>query len=217
MNLVTPLHRAASRRQTEIMRLLCDNGADYAAKSELYDHALAAATHDKGQSGLDLLVARGADVNSHLTNYGSLLQFAVRHANLDTIQNLLDKGAEVNAYGGMYGNMLQAAMSEDNVRDGLAVHIIGLLLDKGANINAGTERHGNALDFAEERLESLVAQAAKSSADCSEEINDTEMVVSLLRRRGTLRSRELKNNSSVSQEDWNEETEVESFHHESEF
>jgi len=111
-------------------------------ESDIYGNALQAASYNKHESVIQLLLANGADINAQGGGYGNTLQAACAGGHESIVQLLLINGANINAQGGIFGNALQAACA------GGHESIVQLLLINRANINAQGGIFGNALQAA---------------------------------------------------------------------
>ena len=135
----TPLHCAAVRGNTEIMKLLLDSGADIHAKggdtltTPLHEaiHYDWAGTHVKPV--VQLLVDRGADVNAKDRNGVTPLHKAYcGRDEVEVAELLLNKGAHINAKG---GEAQRTPLHEAADTGDWNISIVNLLLNRGAEVN----------------------------------------------------------------------------------
>ena len=132
----TALQEAVENRNTVLVRLLLDAGADPNAHDEQREAgqmALRTAIHGRSSSLeiAELLIEHGADVNTHTEFYEkswTLLTEAVFFdGGIDAVRMLLKAGARVNDVGDM--TALQIAVLRYDVE------IVHLLLDAGADVD----------------------------------------------------------------------------------
>jgi ankyrin repeat protein len=170
------LQAAAVGRNTSIVQLFLDKGADINTQGGLYGNALQAAACRGNENMVQLLLDKGADINAQGGHYGNALQAVAYGGSESKVQLLLDKGADINAQGGHYGNALQAAAFCGNESK------VQLLLDKGADINAQGGHYGNALQAAafcgnENMVQLLLDKGADTNAQGGEYGNALQAAV----------------------------------------
>jgi len=93
----TPLHGAASGGDPEMVRLLCEHGADVNAKDDMGSTPLHAAAATGMPLAAQVLLSHGADANALNQRGASPLYAAAWSGDVATAQLLLDNGADVNA------------------------------------------------------------------------------------------------------------------------
>ena len=91
----TPLHAAVAGRQTELMRLLLENGADANANQEGGWTALHAAAQNGDREMAELLIAYGADLNARANNQQCPLDMALLKGHKDLASLLGELGAKL--------------------------------------------------------------------------------------------------------------------------
>jgi ankyrin repeat protein len=162
----TPLHRAASHGDKELVGLLIANGADVNAKDCVGRTPL-------NLAGLkdvaEMLIAKGADVNARNKGGWTALHLAARGGSMEWVEFLIFNGADVNAenvrgetplhFAVANGHkevaeLLIARSADVNAKDTDAWSLLhyaagsgstdmtGLLLDKGADVNAKENKRG---------------------------------------------------------------------------
>ena len=137
-----PLQDAAAQGNTEIVKVLLENGADVNAQGGKYRNALQAAAIQGKTDIVKVLLENGADINAQGGGYGNALQAAAVRGKTDIVKVLLENGADINAQGGVYGNALQAVAIQGKT------DIVKVLLENGADVNAQGGVYGNALQAA---------------------------------------------------------------------
>ncbi|KAJ7049829.1 ankyrin repeat-containing domain protein [Mycena amicta] len=166
----SPIYWAARFGYSDIMQLLCQQGADIGADHGFLGNTLQAASFRGHLEVTRMLLEYGADVNKqvvsysmshsrdsnallrprgeHLSinigDYSNALQAASAGGHLDVVRLLLEYGADVNAQGRLNRNALQAAS------EGGHLNIVRLLLEHGADVNAQGGLYGNSLQAASE-------------------------------------------------------------------
>ncbi|KAJ7059381.1 ankyrin repeat-containing domain protein, partial [Mycena amicta] len=164
----SPVYWAARLGYSDVMQLLCQQGADIGADHGFLGNTLQAASFRGHLEVTRMLLEYGADVNKQVVSYemsyfrasnallqphgeplrikigrySNALQAASVEGHRDVARLLLEHGANINVQGGHYGNALQAASA------GGHVDIALLLLERGADINAQGGHYGNALQAA---------------------------------------------------------------------
>ncbi|KAJ7159103.1 ankyrin repeat-containing domain protein [Mycena crocata] len=140
------LQEAASIGDTEMVRILLDNGVDSSLENPTYGTAMHAALKSDSNHGvLRLLIEHGADVNVSNKDHGPALYAASHHGNYILVRLLLEHGAAVNGTGRNRKTALYVAAYHGH-------NDIGRLLIKhGANVNAKGGHYGTALIVASHR------------------------------------------------------------------
>ncbi|KAJ7159092.1 ankyrin repeat-containing domain protein [Mycena crocata] len=142
------LQEAASMGDTEMIRLLLENGVDSGLEHPTYGTAIHAASRLKADSNyrvLQLLLAHGADVNANNKDHGSALYAASHHGNYMSARLLLEHGAVVDAPGRNGKTALYVASYHGYTGIGR------LLIKHGADVNAKGGYYGTALTVASHR------------------------------------------------------------------
>jgi uncharacterized protein len=91
----TPLHAAVAGRQSELMRLLLENGADANAQQEGGWTALHAAAQNGDREMVELLIAHGADLNARANNQQCPLDMALLKGHREVAALLGELGAKL--------------------------------------------------------------------------------------------------------------------------
>lgn len=120
---VTPLHVAANCGQTEVIKLLLDNGANIEAE-EQYLTPLCWALASNQVEAARLLISKGCRKN------GEAINEAAFHGHIDAVKFLLQNGINVDEKNDIGRTSLWGAAL------GGYVDIVNLLIEKGANVNA---------------------------------------------------------------------------------
>ncbi|KAK4085199.1 uncharacterized protein Triagg1_189 [Trichoderma aggressivum f. europaeum] len=139
-------------RNTKLLGLLLDGGADIDAQGGIYGTALQRACAEGSLEMVRLLLTRGANVNAQGGKYGTALQAVCAHAfeyNSPTItifNLLLEYGADVHTQGGSFGSTWHAAAAQT---ESDILSALQQLLDRGVDVNdsRGTQ-HPTALQAA---------------------------------------------------------------------
>lgn len=123
---VTLLMQSAGRGDTEIVKLLLDNGANVNAKDGWEQTPLSYAVGGRHIEIIGLLLDRGADINSRAEIGSTPLMNAAGVGSLEVIEYLLDRGADINAqnYNGTTALMFAAGFKQPEA--------MNLLLERGA-------------------------------------------------------------------------------------
>lgn len=137
----TALHRAAARGQTDIVRLLLQNGASIDSRSRTYiPHGRAIR---EGMYGNEVPIKQRADIEHDCGPGGTPLMQATQRKNETTVRLLLENGADPNTETEWYpkGNSLHRAVHNhyERFRDRIhssEIKITRLLVAKGANLEA---------------------------------------------------------------------------------
>lgn len=137
-----PLHWAVDKKETNLISVFLNNGADINTKDKLGRTPLSLATQTGNLEIINLLLDKGADVNAK-DNSGDTPLLLIEKGDLVTATSLLDRGADINV-GNIRGNtpLLNAAYKGD-------LEMVNLLLNRGANINATDNSGDTALDIAD--------------------------------------------------------------------
>ncbi|KAH6842236.1 hypothetical protein B0I37DRAFT_399035 [Chaetomium sp. MPI-CAGE-AT-0009] len=131
-----PLHLAAHFGHEPVVKLLLDEGADFAAKDGNDETPLFWALYNGHEAVVGLLLDKGGDLEVKDSRSGTSLTQAARDGHDSVVKLLLDKGADFeakDAEDGLTPLAWAAAYGHEA--------IVKLLLDKGANINA-KDNHG---------------------------------------------------------------------------
>ncbi|KAJ7174944.1 ankyrin repeat-containing domain protein [Mycena crocata] len=137
------LQEAASTGDTDVVRILLNNGADVNVDDSIYGTAMHAALQSEYNYGvLQLLIEHGADVNADGGDHGSTLYAASHQGNYMSSRLLLEHGAKVNTEGPNGETALYTAAYEGRNEIGR------LLIEHGANVNAKGGAYGTALNAA---------------------------------------------------------------------
>lgn len=123
-----PLHKAASRGHSNIVRELIEFGADVSIENEYKNTALHFAAARNNVDILRLLIAAGADVNCKGDYDSTALHYAIKYKFFDVAKFLIESGADVNLRDQHSRSPLCHAI--DNCAYDLAI----LLIQKGALI-----------------------------------------------------------------------------------
>ncbi|KAK7044450.1 ANK-REP-region domain-containing protein [Favolaschia claudopus] len=145
LNVVNPewgMHPAIQGKQTEIIKMLLDKGADMNIVDTKYGSALQAAAYKESESIVKMLLDAGANMNIAGGEFGTALQVAAYGKSEPIVKMLLDAGADTNIVGGEYGTALQAAAYRESEP------IVGMLLDAGADTDIVSGKYGTALQAA---------------------------------------------------------------------
>jgi ankyrin repeat protein len=138
----TPLHVAVDAKNTEIIELLLNAGADpLVAWDDDGHHPLHLAVENNDLSSVRLLLDHGADIDAKYGDDGlreSALHDSCCRGRFDMVSLLLERGANMEVYG------------HDGTALGFALHacqmdVIRLLLQKGANVEAPVPLFGTCL------------------------------------------------------------------------
>jgi ankyrin repeat protein len=121
----TPLYWAVDRRNTNIINLLLDHGAEFTIHTALL-HAIDLGYLDVVQ----LLVERGAPLN--VVSSGTHLTVAITRGHLDIAKYLIRSGADVNLTS-EYGTPLNIAIRKGHL------DIVKILAESGADVNLTSE------------------------------------------------------------------------------
>lgn len=124
-NKETPLHKALSAQNKEIIRMLIDAGANVNAQNSFGQVPLHYTSSIPEIARM--LIQAGADVNSKDQNRETLLHYAVRHNNIEITRMLIDAGADVNA---------QNIFGQTPLHQAIYIPKIARML-----IDAGTDEH----------------------------------------------------------------------------
>lgn len=146
----TSLQAASWWGNTDVVRLLIENGADVNAPGGKQGPILQTAAYRQHIDIVQLLIDSGSDLNAQGGEYGTALQAVLaglgwedNNAEAMTIAKLLiENGADADARCGHYGTALQAAAYKRQT------HIAKLLLDSGADVNAQGGEYSTALQAA---------------------------------------------------------------------
>ncbi|KAJ7048706.1 ankyrin repeat-containing domain protein [Mycena amicta] len=164
----SPVYWAARLGYSDVMQLLCKQGADISADHGFLGNTLQAASFRGHLEVTRMLLEYGADVNKQAVSYGmpysgdsnALLQprgeplriniakysnalyAASAEGHLDVAQLLLNRDADVNAQGRRSENALYAAST------GGHLDVAQLLLEHGAEVNAQGGYYANSLQGA---------------------------------------------------------------------
>jgi ankyrin repeat protein len=140
----TALIVAAQSKNTDIVRLLLENGADINLTNYCNDSALMIATADGHFEIVELLLTTaGIAINTQqkYCRYTALIK-AAELGHTKIIQLLLENGADINLTDYCNNSALMMATQSGHTE------IVQLLLDKGADINLTNNRNENALIMA---------------------------------------------------------------------
>ncbi|TFY57634.1 hypothetical protein EVG20_g8467 [Dentipellis fragilis] len=124
---------------SQILRLLLEEGPDINAQIHEYGTALIAASYRGHIEIAQILLQEGAEINAQAGEYGTALIAASYWGHTEIAQILLQKGADVNAQAGKYGTALVAALYWSHTK------IFNILLERGAEINTQAGEYGTAL------------------------------------------------------------------------
>ncbi len=92
----TPLHLAALRKQTDIVRLLIEKQSDLTSRNTRRGQPLHAAAASGAADAVSALLDAGADIESEMANAERPLHLASFAGHDDVAIVLLDRGAEVD-------------------------------------------------------------------------------------------------------------------------
>jgi len=136
-----PIHRAAEKGQTDLVKILLRNGAD--VNTEIVDSSWTP-IHLAAQAGqLDtvmLLNSEGAVLNYHNKGVMAPLHLAVENGHLDTVKFLVSQGADIEDYAGYTTPLVTAARHAGEGPLSLQtanMEIVEYLLDQGADVTNG--------------------------------------------------------------------------------
>ena len=150
----TPLHKAAKTRNTVIVEMLLDRGADVNVKDEHGMTPLYGGADSGSVSVVELLLAKGANVNAKNLRGWTPLAHAAWKQNTTVGAMLLTKGADVDVKDKEGQTPLHIAAW------GKAA-IVELLLTKGADVNAKNDRGKTPIDVAtDQKVIELLKQYA---------------------------------------------------------
>ena len=160
---ITPIHYAALRGHTEIVKILIKAGAQVDIPEQRGLTPIIGAIYFGHKEIAELLIAGGADINRKLPDGRVPLFFAIMRGHKELTELLIAKGASLKATDKM-GNspLILAAMNGH-------MPIVELLLDKGVDINAANSRGTTPLSAAAREgykniVELLTAKGADQSA-----------------------------------------------------
>lgn len=135
----TALHEATRKRNSILVRLLLDAGAnpnveEIPPSRTVFELAVTACHYCSVSPPIaELLIDHGADVNAPIKDWGrrsTLLKSVIHRGDIALAQILLKAGARVNEATGEIGTALQAAASEDNSE------LVEILLEAGADVDS---------------------------------------------------------------------------------
>jgi ankyrin repeat protein len=130
---------ASRYRDTEVVRMLLEKGADVNAKTDTDTTALFNAILYRRTEVVRILLENGADVHVK-TMYGSTtLDMAIWYGDIEIVSMLLENGADVNAKG-KYGSTALIKASENGHTE-----VVRMLLEKGADVNIKDNNGSTAL------------------------------------------------------------------------
>ncbi len=113
----TPLLLAAAGGYYDIVRMLCDRGADSNAKTESrYSTVLASAAENGHKDVVELLLKGGADVNICNSLGETSLFCAAEHGHEDVVETLFAHGADVTAKNYWNRSPLSCAVNNNHAR-----------------------------------------------------------------------------------------------------
>jgi serine/threonine protein kinase len=131
--IITPLFKATSSGDLEIIKLLIDRGADINARNNSGQTPLFWAVVYKRQAAIKLLLDRGADVNAK-DNYGKTpLYEAIANTQKEIVKLLLDRGKNINTKDSNIRNLLSIIQSEQSNNDVERKEIIEFIEKYDAN------------------------------------------------------------------------------------
>jgi len=130
----TLLMHAVRFGRAEMVRFLCDRGADIHATNKRGANALHYAAVYGHAEITSLFLDRGGELADYA--YPGYLLMAIRSGHFDNVKTFLDKGADPNARDEMGNPALEYAVRVGGVEVG-DEWIVRLLLERGADINGG--------------------------------------------------------------------------------
>ncbi|KAJ7273817.1 ankyrin repeat-containing domain protein [Mycena rebaudengoi] len=136
------LQVASAKGNTELIKLLIEEGANVDALGGKYGNTLQVASWWGHEEVVKLLIEKGANINAQGGVTGNALHAASVRGHKTVVQLLIDKGADVDAQDGVQGTALQAASYFGNKE------VVRLLIERGADLNAPDGRYGTALEAA---------------------------------------------------------------------
>jgi len=138
----TPLHFAIGQKQTDIARLLLDNGADAnGLVPGLREMLLHGAIRDRYIEGVDLLLQHNADISAVDGQGQTPLHRAARDGELEAVRKLLKKGANMDARDETGWTPVHRAAWNGNG------DIVDFLRKAGADMDATTDDRLKVADF----------------------------------------------------------------------
>ena len=99
----TALHEAVRVERTNVVQLLCDNGADPNVTDTDGESPLFVAARNGYVEGFDPLVRAGGDVNLAAGDGWTMVMMCARDNHPDFLQKLVDNGAKVTGPADMFG------------------------------------------------------------------------------------------------------------------
>ncbi len=158
----TFLMEALSRKQTEVVRMLVDKGADVNAANGrgMTPLMMAAMKYPSEPWMIKYLLGKGADINAADNSGDTALSGAICLKAFPAVKELVEAGADVNTRNRKGYTVLMLAVFSDNVET------VKLLLGKGADINAKHTFEGWSLpeinhEKRSQELQALMAKYAK--------------------------------------------------------
>ena len=134
-DVMTALHWAASKDDTEMAQLLLNAGANVGATTRLggITPLWLAAQNGNGRV-IEMLLKAGADANAAALTGVTPVMMAASSGNVDAIKSLADHGANVNAKEATYGQTPLMFAAANNHSDA-----VKLLIERGADPNLATK------------------------------------------------------------------------------
>jgi ankyrin repeat protein len=144
----TPLQFTIFRNQTDLLRLLVDNGADIESSHGILGTPLHTASAFANLEAVGLLLKKGVNVNAIGGDHESPLYSAVSHwqqSSFEVIGLLMSRGANPRHRGGRWGNALNAAVVLDSP---LASEATECLFKYGVSLQESDDQGRTALHIA---------------------------------------------------------------------
>ncbi|MBN1271211.1 MAG: ankyrin repeat domain-containing protein [Candidatus Aminicenantes bacterium] len=156
-NGVTPLHIAAFEGQLEIVKMLCEKGADVRAGDTQLGTPLHYAAYNGQDAVVGFLIDRGVDVDIKNESGATPLFLAVNRGKKSTADLLISRGSDINAMDSIGYSALRIACIRNNGE------MVQFLADKGARINqrldaGNTLLHESAAEGRKEIMEIFIAR-----------------------------------------------------------
>ncbi|KAJ9144093.1 Ankyrin repeat-containing domain [Pleurostoma richardsiae] len=138
----TPLHTAAARGASEILKILVYAAGDIEIRAQApsKDTPLTLAASGGMTDSIRVLLDHGADLEARNDNGNTALMCAACECHAGAVSELLSRGANVNARNG--GGIGESALILASGTNGRGVDAMKLLVEHGADVNAAHETIG---------------------------------------------------------------------------